>query len=95
MIKTDDVEALISRVPLDSNQIQRRDAVAISRGILPGIYTRNCGHNCIYGISEIAEQHAAALVGIRLLSVLTKRGVAREIYFQDQFLFHHGVTEKA
>lgn len=87
VVKADDVEALISCISLDSDKIQWRDTVAVARRILPGIRARNCGNNCVYGISEMAEQRAAALVGKSILSVLLKRGVACGIDFQNQFLF--------
>lgn len=72
VIKANNVEALIARLPLDSDQIQRGNTVAIVRRILASIRTSNGSDSSIHTILKTAEQHAAALVGIRLFRVHTK-----------------------
>ena len=75
VVKTNDVEALVSHISLDSDKVQRGNAVAVARRIVAGIGASDHASNGIR-ISKMAEQDATALVGIRLFGVATKSGVA-------------------
>src|ERR1700689_4021592 len=86
VVEADDIEAAAGRLPLNFDQFLRGDVVGSGRGIsarIPGaddlldvIY--RCGA-ITFASDVLAEQHATALVGVRLFAVRTQGLVIREV----------------
>src|SRR5208282_1355737 len=78
VIEADDLLAALAPVALNANQFPGIDAITVVWRVVTRIAAANTARNGPPAIvPELSEQHAATLVRISFLSVLTKRDVGR------------------
>src|ERR1700691_4036408 len=72
VVKADDVEAALPCLALNADQFLGRDVIAVVGGIGARVARAYGGLHLIDAIECVAEQHAAALMGIGLFAVLAQ-----------------------
>src|SRR6266481_5851792 len=76
VVEANDIFSTFTTLTLDANQFLGIDLVAIVRRVITSVTgARDANHSLGTIVRKLAQQHAAALVGIRFFAVLAKRSV--------------------